>query len=1057
MAVHLRNKIAQAFGVGGSSEDTLNRNGTIASSVGGGIGGASGDMGLFNISRAKKVELQTLSSRISDAGLTASMDTLVASATMKTSSSTDNQSSILLGLKHPSSPLLISSLPNFSDPELPQNNNNNYYNNGINNNNTINNNNNNNCSGNNRMQLQLQSNNVLKKVASFTANNSSSSPSDKQKTHYIPEKLSFGDYEKFEGQMLIKWFVSSFHLESRSSLNELDLNHLAQQCCSNLLSVGVIRQISSAATTNHSTGTDNNVDKFDLETFYPFEMYEWTHRQRNTSIHLHSSGLAPLTPGKLDRELTWQHCNNCLTTGIAPTVTTTTAKISKSTQVDRSIRLLERCASNDFLNSSSSTPNQKDSNSRMNKWKESLNSCDSLVEFVRTIELIMEDTQDFRIRRRIGDDILDETEVTLYDGNDFNLDCDDSSNICCKCTNTKVTVDKEIQTTPLREISVPVKQVLEALEIPLSNKSTIPPPPPMPLDLTPVTTRCHRIIKKEDVTQPPPPPPPPPPPLPNGIGSPMPKFGIPPPPPLPPNTPTRTAALPIPPPPPPMPSSITPSRHNFTPCGMLASPSMVPTTPKTAPSPAPLPPIPPGGWFKPVAPMRKVAVNPPKPMRPLYWTRILAPRADVVETNDDDADETDSSVSKKHLWQEIDETSLDNMNEFTELFSRQPIEPKQKTDTIKPVKIKNIKILDSKRSQNVGIFARSLHVDIEDIEQAIYNIDTSVVNLDILQHILVIRGTSEELEAIRRAADGEVPLDAPEQFLLKIDQISYSSDRISCIILRHDFDEISNGFCRRLTNLQQLSEYLICSENLKNLFSIILTLGNYMNGGNRVRGQADGFGLEILGKLRDVKSKDNKITLLHFIVKTYISKHRTEGVALQDIALPIPEPCDIEKAYHTDFDEVKEKINSLRKKINLCKETVERVVSSSNENQIEPFQSKMTEFIAMASERIDKLDGKLEECRQLFIKVMKFYHFMPKSTTLEQCTPGQFFEFWLSFTSDFKDIWKKEIIHISNEMLRKTKMKQQQRLAASLPSPQKRDKGKSGGLKHRLFKLGNKS
>lgn len=245
-------------------------------------------------------------------------------------------------------------------------------------------------------------------------------------------------------------------------------------------------------------------------------MYEWTHRQRSPSIHLHSNTLAALTPGKLDRELTWQHCNNCLTTAIAPTVTTTTRalKISKSTQVDRSIPLLERCASNDFLTSNSSTPNQKDSNSRMNKWKESLNSCDSLVEFIRRIELIIEDTQDFRNRRRVGKNLLDSTEVTLFDGNGFNFDCDDSSNICCKCTNSKVTVDKEIQTTPLRETSVPVKQVLEALE------STIPPPPPMPLDLTPVSTRCHSIIKKEDdAIQPiPPPPPPPPPPLPNGLG-----------------------------------------------------------------------------------------------------------------------------------------------------------------------------------------------------------------------------------------------------------------------------------------------------------------------------------------------------------------------------------------------------------------------------------------------------------------------------------------------------------------------------------------------------------
>lgn len=67
--------------------------------------------------------------------------------------------------------------------------------------------------------------------------------------------------------MLIKWFASSFQLESRSSLNELDLNHLAHQCCTNLLSVGAIRQISSV-TINNTTGNDNNVDKFDLETFY---------------------------------------------------------------------------------------------------------------------------------------------------------------------------------------------------------------------------------------------------------------------------------------------------------------------------------------------------------------------------------------------------------------------------------------------------------------------------------------------------------------------------------------------------------------------------------------------------------------------------------------------------------------------------------------------------------------------------------------------------------------------------------------------------------------------
>lgn len=36
---------------------------------------------------------------------------------------------------------------------------------------------------------------------------------------------------------------------------------------------------------------------------------------------------------------------------------------------------------------------------------------------------------------------------------------------------------------------------------------------------------------------------------------------------------------------------------------------------------------------------------------------------------------------------------------------------------------------------------------------------------------------------------------------------------------------------------------------------LVLALGNYMNGGSRARGQADGFGLEILPKLKDVKSR----------------------------------------------------------------------------------------------------------------------------------------------------------------------------------------------------------
>lgn len=52
-----------------------------------------------------------------------------------------------------------------------------------------------------------------------------------------------------------------------------------------------------------------------------------------------------------------------------------------------------------------------------------------------------------------------------------------------------------------------------------------------------------------------------------------------------------------------------------------------------------------------------------------------------------------------------------------------------------------------------------------------------------------------------------------------------------------------------------LHQDLLVCDNLRDVMGLVLAFGNYMNGGNRTRGQADGFGLEILPKLKDVKSR----------------------------------------------------------------------------------------------------------------------------------------------------------------------------------------------------------
>lgn len=319
--------------------------------------------------------------------------------------------------------------------------------------------------------------------------------------------------------------------------------------------------------------------------------------------------------------------------------------------------------------------------------------------------------------------------------------------------------------------------------------------------------------------------------------------------------------------------------------------------------------------------LRKAAKHPPKPMINLFWTRILIPKEDEDDTKCEPiVDSSTTTKIREKLWQKIDETSLDNADEFTELFSRQPT-PKRPREVTKVPKKTVIKVLDHKRSQSVGIFSQSLYrhrINSEMIQHAVYNWDLTNIGLDLLQQMLEHKATDDELKAIKDAqktAASNVPLDGPEQFLLKFSEISCAPERIACMIFRNDFEEASALIERKIKLIRDLCEFLMNDCNLSDLFSIILTFGNYMNGGNRYRGQADGFGLDVLGKLRDVRSKDKKITLLHFIVKTFISRRRQHGLKPKEISYPVPDADDVKSASTVDFDVLIEQIDQLSRNI----------------------------------------------------------------------------------------------------------------------------------------------
>ncbi|XP_078089428.1 formin-like isoform X3 [Mustelus asterias] len=514
--------------------------------------------------------------------------------------------------------------------------------------------------------------------------------------------------------------------------------------------------------------------------------------------------------------------------------------------------------------------------------------------------------------------------------------------------------------------------------------------------------------------------PPPAPPLP-GFGPPpappLPGFGPPPAPPLPGFGPPPAPPLPGfgPPPAPPLPG--------FGPPPAPPLPGFGPPPPPPLPGCGPPPPPPPppfgvaGNQFSPHPGLsterhtRKPMIEPRRPMKPLYWTRIQ-----IKDSRDD---------QMSTIWESLQEHCIHDAEEFEELFSKATMKEVKKplSDTYqKTNKTKKIvKLLDGKRSQTVGILISSLHLEMKDIRQAVLNLENSVVDLETLQALYDNRAQAEELTKIRKyyekSKEEEIKLlDKPEQFLYELSQIPNFPERTHCIIFQSVFMEGISTIRRKVGNVLHLSKSLTDQPNVKIVLGLILAFGNHMNGGNRTRGQADGFGLEILPKLKDVKSRDNQISLVDFVASYYLH-HFDKDAGTDKSVYPLPEPQDLMRASQVKFEDLSKDLRKLKKDLEACEKEIRLVCQQSSEQELQPFKEKMEAFIQDAKNDHKVEEEHLEESQKSFEDTIRFFGVKSKPGEKE-ITPNYIFMLWFEFCTDFKNTWKRESKNISKERLK---------------------------------------
>nr|XP_019940274.1 PREDICTED: formin-1-like [Paralichthys olivaceus] len=496
-----------------------------------------------------------------------------------------------------------------------------------------------------------------------------------------------------------------------------------------------------------------------------------------------------------------------------------------------------------------------------------------------------------------------------------------------------------------------------------------------------------------------PPPPPPPPPLPPGLSGPSP----PPPPPL----PGMAGAPPPPPPPPPLPGGGPPPPPPPPPPPGL--PGSGPPPPPPPPGSGPPPPPPMGGFAPKVdkAP-RKPAIEPACPMKPLYWNRIQ------IQDNNNNT-----------LWGSLEEPNIVNANEFEDLFSKATLQVKKKplSDSYeKKTKAKKIiKLLDGKRSQAVGILLSSLHLEMKDIQQAVLTVDHSVVDLETIEALYENRATSDEMEKIMRhyekSKEDEVKLlDKPEQFLYELSQIPDFAGRAHCIIFQSVFLDTIASIHRKVEILSNVSKELLECNSLRDIIGLVLAFGNYMNGGNRTRGQADGFGLEILPKLKDVKSRDNRMNLVDYVVLYYL-RNFDKDAGTDKSVFPLLEPQDFFQAAQVKLEDITKDLRKLKRDLTACEKDVQKVCDNSSEENLQPFKQKMEGFISAAQKDHSAEEDQLNAAQKSFGEMVSYLGIRPKPGE-KDVSPGYVFMLWYEFCNDFKNAWIRQSKNISKERLK---------------------------------------
>eukprot|EP01064_Diplonema_japonicum_P039023 TRINITY_DN967_c1_g1_i11.p1 TRINITY_DN967_c1_g1~~TRINITY_DN967_c1_g1_i11.p1 ORF type:complete len:856 (+),score=242.04 TRINITY_DN967_c1_g1_i11:1535-4102(+) len=477
--------------------------------------------------------------------------------------------------------------------------------------------------------------------------------------------------------------------------------------------------------------------------------------------------------------------------------------------------------------------------------------------------------------------------------------------------------------------------------------------------------------------------------------------------------------------PPPRPS---PGKKNTPPTPPPAAPVVEapkPPVPKAAPPPpapgkgAPPPPPAPGRGAPPPPPPGKGAPPPPGkgPPPPPPPPGKGMPKLPGMPG----AKAADQTGTKTFFWDKLNKTNFNGT-----IWDRKNLVDQQKTILKDQSLVKEVKTvfdkktalkdkkkveeapmrlmtnLDSNRERNMGITLSYMRMEVEDIMQAVEDMDSKIFNIDSLEGLLSIVPTKPEMDSARKFADEQlekgnrVPPSIPFEWVLRCFERPMIAERLQCWLLRQRFEGNVAQLEKELTTLKNAAKIIIDEKKLAHFLAMALAIGNTMNEG--AARYSDAIGFRVWGenggivKMQQLKEANGKKSLMHFILKRCVQQQDMEEFMkheqLEVIKASIP----------LNMNDIMSCIADLVQNLKVMKDTLgeRRIPRGRFHTELEPFHKQ-------AMRRVSQL-GELRKQTEDRLIDMLVYFGEDEQSMNPQDLFRQMFRFTADITKTLKEI-----------------------------------------------------